>query len=158
VPVGFTQRNWQKVQELPINYQGIRGKERVKKLKQRAKSFARVEPGARRMMNFRPSPNFRLSDWLDFCAAGEAVADALALGAVFVAVISGGVTEGTIFPVAAVGGAGVGPVAAFAGDGFAATAVGDPTVVARTTALRAMRNGEVSFQHGDMIRPRCGGS
>ena len=99
-----------------------------------------------------------LSDRLDFSGAGETVADALALGAVFVAVISGGITKGTIFPVAAVGGAGVGAVAAFAGDGFAATAIGDSRVVAGTTALGAMRNGEVSFQHGDMIRPRCGGS
>ena len=109
------------------------------------------------MMNFRLSPNLRLSDRLDFTGSGEKITNALALGAVFVAVISGGVTKGTIFPVAAVGGAGVGAIAAFARDGFAATAVGDSRVVARATALGAMRNGEVSFQHGDMIRPRSGG-
>jgi hypothetical protein len=95
---------------------------------------------------------------LGFSGADETVADALALGAVFVAVITGGITKRTIFPVGAVGGAGVDAIAAFAGDGLAAPTAGDSSVVARTAALGAMRHGEFSFQHVDMIRPRSGGS
>jgi hypothetical protein len=90
----------------------------------------------------------RLCDSAFFFRTHENIADTLAQRAVFVAVISGGVTKGTIFPVAAVGGAGVGAIAAFAVDRFAATAVGD------STALGAVRHRKVSFQHVGMIRPR----
>ena len=80
----------------------------------------------------------------------------MALRAVFIAVISGRFTVGTIFPIGTIGGTCVSAVAAFSGVAFTTTAVGHFTVVTCATALGAMGNGEISLQHVDMIRPRLG--
>jgi hypothetical protein len=93
---------------------------------------------------------------LFFCRAHEKIADTLALRAVFIAVISGRFTMGTIFPIGTVGGTCVSADAAFSGVAFTTTTVGHFTVVTCAPALGAMGNGEISLQHVDMIRPRLG--
>jgi hypothetical protein len=80
----------------------------------------------------------------------------LALRAVFIAVISGRFTVRTIFPIGTVRGTCVSAVAAFTGVVFTTTTVCQFTVVTCAAALGAMRNGEISLQHVDMIRPRLG--
>jgi hypothetical protein len=59
-------------------------------------------------------------------------------------------------PIGTVGGTCVSAVAAFSGVAFTTTTVCHFTVVTCAPALGAMRNGEISLQHVDMIRPRFG--
>ena len=101
------------------------------------------------------------TQWLDgggleggllFFGAHEKVADTLALRTLFITVIAGRLAVGTVFPISAVGGTGVGAIAARSGDGSATATVYDSTVVTRATAFGAMGSGEVSLKHVDMIR------
>jgi hypothetical protein len=87
----------------------------------------------------------RLNDGLFLCRAHKKIADTLALRAVFIAVISGCLTVGTLFPIATVEGTSVSAVAAFSGDSFGTTTVGHSSVVTRASAFGAMGHGEFSL-------------
>jgi hypothetical protein len=86
--------------------------------------------------------------------AHEQVADAFAIGAFFVAVVSGGLTERTLAPIGWFGSDCVRATAALLVTGLAAAAVCDTHVVAGATAFCTARNGDLAF-HPLMIR-LCG--